>query len=411
MTPARVLSATLIPVARPSMGDAEVRAVQRPIASGWLTQGPEVAAFEREFAEMVRAPHACAVSNCTTALHLALRAVNVGEGDEVITVSHSFIATANAIRYCGGVPVFVDIQPDTFNLDPARVEGAITSRTRALLIVHQLGMPCDLEALVAIGRRRGIPVIEDAACAMGSEIRWRGEWQPIGRPHGDIACFSFHPRKVMTTGEGGMLTTANPEWDAQFRLWRQHSMTVPDTARHQAREVVIEHYSALGFNYRMTDLQAAIGRVQLTRLADMVTERRALARRYAESLAGIAGLQLPIEPAWARSNWQSYCVRLPRLADQRRVMQTLLDQGISTRRGVMCSHLEPAYQAEPWRCGGGDDKCESHTQTCRALRESEEATAHGLILPLYVGMTDDDQARVVAALAMALDNETRSQCD
>jgi dTDP-4-amino-4,6-dideoxygalactose transaminase len=186
-------------------------------------------------------------------------------------------------------------------------------------------------------------------------------------------------------------------------------MTVPDTARHQAREVVIEHYSALGFNYRMTDLQAAIGRVQLTRLADMVTERRALARRYAESLAGVAGLQLPIEPAWARSNWQSYCVRLPRLADQRRVMQTMLDEGISTRRGVMCSHLEPAYQAEPWRCG--DDSCESHTQTCGALRESEEATAHGLILPLYVGMTDDDQARVVAALAMALDNETRSQCD
>jgi dTDP-4-amino-4,6-dideoxygalactose transaminase len=231
---------TAIPIARPVIGDAELEAVRRPLTSGWLTQGPEVAAFEREFAAFVGASHACAVSNCTTALHLALRAAGVGAGDEVITVSHSFIATANAIRYCGAVPVFVDVQPDTYNIDPQRLEAAFTPKTRALLVVHQLGMPCDLATIVDLARHHGTPVIEDAACAAGSEIFWNGRWEPIGRPHGDIACFSFHPRKVMTTGDGGMLTTNNSEFDRRFRLWRQHSMSVSDTARHASRQVVIE---------------------------------------------------------------------------------------------------------------------------------------------------------------------------
>src|SRR5207237_982780 len=198
-----------IPITAPLIGDQEIAAVAAPLRSGWLTQGPEVAAFEREFAEYVGAPHACATSNCTTALHLALLALGIGPGDEVITVSHSFIATANAIRYCGARPVFVDIDPVTFNIDPARVAGAVTPRTRAILCVHQMGMPCELAALLELARARQIPVIEDAACAIGSEIRWDGAWQRIGRPHADIACFSFHPRKVMSTGDGGMLTTSN----------------------------------------------------------------------------------------------------------------------------------------------------------------------------------------------------------
>jgi perosamine synthetase len=400
----------IVPVARPSLGERELAALQRPFASGWLTQGAEVAAFEREFAAFVGAPHACAVSNCTTGLHLALRAAGVSPGDEVITVSHSFIATANAVRYCGATPVFVDVQPDTYNIDPNRITAVISERTRAILAVHQLGLPCDLYALLRIARPRGIAVIEDAACAVGSEILWDGNWERIGRPHADIACFSFHPRKVLTTGEGGMLTTANATWDQQFRLWRQHSMTVPDTARHTARDVVFEEYAELGFNYRMTDLQAAIGRVQLERLPAMLAERRALARRYAESLSRIDDLQLPQEPVWARTNWQSYCVRLPRFCDQRRVMQSMLDAGVATRRGVMCAHLQPAYAAEPWRCEGGSDVCECQRRTCGALAYSEAATSRGLILPLYVGMTDDDQARVVAALATALDNEMRSVC-
>ena len=391
---------TLIPIARPVIGDAELEAVRRPLLSGWLTQGPEVAAFEREFAAYVGAPYACAVSNCTTALHLALRAAGVGAGDEVITVSHSFIATANAIRYCGAIPVFVDVQPDTYNIDPARLETARSARTRAILAVHQLGMPCDLAALVPIARRIGVPLIEDAACAAGSEILWDGRWERVGRPHGDVACFSFHPRKVMTTGDGGMLTTSNADWDRRFRLWRQHSMSATDTMRHASRRVVAEEYTELGFNYRLTDLQAAIGRVQLGRLPAMVARRRAIARRYDESLRAIRDLQLPCEPPWARSNWQSYCVRLPKGVDQMRVMQSMLDDGVATRRGVMCAHQEPAYEREPWRADGSAD----------ALAHSEAINADGLILPLYVDMTDEDQACVAAALGRAIHGADERRC-
>ncbi len=410
MSVSAVVHAPPVPVARPVIGESEMLAIQRPLQSGWLTQGPEVAAFEREFAAHTGAPHACAVSNCTTALHLALRVLGIGKGDEVVTVSHSFIASANAIRYCGAVPVFVDIEPDTYNMDPARLEAVITPRTRAILAVHQLGMPCDLETIVEIALRHGLPVIEDAACAAGSELLWRGRWEAIGRPHGDIACFSFHPRKVMTTGDGGMLTTAVAEWDRRFRLWRQHAMSVPDTARHRAQSVVFEQYTELGFNYRLTDMQAAVGREQLGRLPAMVAERRRLARQYNEVLAGIEGLRLPREPEWARSNWQSYCVRLPERRDQLQVMQSMLDAGIHTRRGVMCAHREPAYRIEPWRCQGPGGTVDGESATCAALANSEAVTAHGLILPLYVGLTDDDQARVVAALAAALDRQAESSC-
>jgi perosamine synthetase len=386
-----------IPIARPSIGAEELEAVRRPLASGWLTQGPEVAAFEHEFAAFVDAPHACAVSNCTTALHLALRAAGVRPGDEVITVSHSFIATANAIRYCGAVPVFVDVTPATYNIDPSRIAAVLSGRTRAILAVHQLGMPCDLAAVIEIARRHHLPVIEDAACAAGSEIECRGRWERIGRPHGDIACFSFHPRKVLTTGDGGMLTTSNPEWDRQFRLSRQHAMSVSDAARHSSKQVVAEQYTELGFNYRMTDLQAAIGRVQLAKLPGTVARRREIAARYHARLRGIPGLRLPFEPAWARSNWQSYCVRLPNGLDQSRVMQAMLDDGISTRRGVMCAHLEPAYAREPWR-----------SQSSDALTVGERITADGLILPLYVDMTAEDESRVVAALERAVAMEGQS---
>jgi perosamine synthetase len=377
----------MIPIAKPFLDEAEAEAARRVVMSGWVTQGPETAAFEREFAARVGAPYACAVSSCTTALHLALLAVGVEPGDEIITASHSFVATANSVRYCGAEPVFVDIDPDTYNLDPQCVAEAITPRTRAILAVHQMGMPCDLPALSALARRHGIALIEDAACAAGSEIRIDGQWEPIGRPRGDIACFSFHPRKVISTGDGGMLTTSNKKFDDDFRLLRQHGMSVSDTVRHGSPQVVFEEYVTVGYNYRMTDIQAAIGRKQLERLSEIVPCRRVLADRYAELLGNTEGLGLPSEPEWARSNWQSYCVRLPDRVDQKTVMQQLLDLGIATRRGIMCSHREPCYADRKLR---------------HDLRQSELAQDHAILLPLYAQMTEDDQVKVADALRRTL---------
>ena len=392
-----------IPIAKPILGVAEVEGAQRAILSGWVTQGPEVQAFEEEFAEFVGSEFACAVSNCTTALHLALRVAGVRPGDEVITVSHSYIATANSIRYCGAIPVFVDIEPESFNIDPGRIEPVVSDRTRAILCVHQMGMPCDMKSLVEIAKRHDLVLIEDAACAIGSEILWQDEWQKIGKPHGDLACFSFHPRKVITTGDGGMITTTNREWLSEIRRLRQHSMSVPDTVRHGSPQVVFESYPELGFNYRMTDIQAAVGRAQLERLSDIVAERRDLAERYAELLSAADRVEAAFEPDWARSNWQSYCVRLPETADQLEVMQAMLDLGVATRRGIMCAHREPAYQKEPWTCGPLKDSCECTPGRCEQLRTSELMQDSSILLPLFSGMTAEEQQRVVEALRSSLE--------
>lgn len=388
---------------RPLMDDLEADEVRRVIRSGWVTQGPEVEAFESEFAEYVGAPHACAVSSCTTALHVALLALDIGPGSEVITASHSFIATANAVRYAGALPVFVDVDPVNGNIDPALIERAITPRTRAILAVHQLGMPCDVSAILSVTGASGIPVVEDAACAIASEIRADGAWQKIGRPHGVICCFSFHPRKLLTTGDGGMLTTADPELDRKFRLLRHHGMSVSDRARHQAREVVFEEYVSVGYNYRLTDIQAAVGRVQLRRLPEIVKRRRELAARYHELFADVSGIGLPEEPRWARTNWQTYTVRLPVGADQRRVMQTMLEAGIATRRGVMCAHREPAYRGEPWRCVDGPGTCGCAPLTCRRLVNGERLQDGSIAVPLFHNMTDDEQRSVMEALRKSLD--------
>lgn len=376
----------MIPITAPMLDETEAQAAANVVLSGWLSQGPQVAAFEEEFAQRVGAPYACAVSNCTTALHLALLAAGVGPGDEVITVSHSFIATANVVRACGATPVFVDIDPVSYNLDPTRLAAALTPRSRAILCVHQMGMPCDLADILEFARAQGLPVIEDAACAIGSEIRLNGAWTPIGAPHADVACFSFHPRKVITTGEGGMLTTRHADWDRRFRLLRQHGMSISDSVRHQTSQVLFEEYPVSGFNYRMTDIQAAIGRRQLQRLPQIIAHRRRRATVYARLLAEIPDVTVPTEPDWARSNWQSYCIRLPDDVDQARVMQAMLDRGVATRRGVMCAHLEAAY---------------SGFRSAR-LPHSEAAHRRCILLPLYPQMTDEIQKEVVTALRAAL---------
>lgn len=393
----------MIPIARPWMDDRESSAAVRAIESGWITQGKEVAAFEEEFAASVGASHARAVSSCTAALHLALLALGVRPGDEVVTVSYSFIATANAIRYCGAIPVFVDVDRATFNMDPALVERAITPRTRAILCVHQFGMPCDLQRIVDVGRRHHISVVEDAACAAGSEIAWNGQWERIGKPRGDVACFSFHPRKLLSTGDGGMLTTNDAALDRQFALLRQHGMSVSDTVRHASPQVIFEEYPIVGFNYRMTDIQAAVGREQLKRLDAIVERRRARGARYAQALATIEGAHAPVEPEWARTNWQSYPVRLDEGIDQRRVMQRMLEAGVSTRRGAMAVHREASYPHGSWHCGLTGGTCQhgpSAEQSC--LRRSEVAQDTTVVLPLYHQMTDQDQDQVVESFREAV---------
>src|ERR1700730_9626858 len=280
-----------IPVARPYFGLEEERAVSEILRSGWVVQGPKVAEFEHRIAEYVGATYAVAVSSCTTALHLALYVSGIRNGDEVLCPSLSFIATANSIAYLGARPVFVDVELDTYNMDPARVEEAVTPRTRAILVVHQIGLPARMGEILEIAHCRGLKVIEDAACALGSEY----DGQRIGAPHSTLACFSFHPRKILTTGEGGMITTSDEEAANRLRRLRQHAMSMSDVARHDSTQIVTEQYDEVGFNYRMTDIHASIGLVQLDRLDEMINKRRTIAKRYSEELSQLGWLLPPQE--------------------------------------------------------------------------------------------------------------------
>lgn len=370
-----------IPLTRPLFGPEEEAAVAEVLRSGWVTQGPKVAEFERVVAHYVGAGEAVAVSSCTTALHLALVASGVGPGDEVICPSHTFIATANAIRYCGATPVMVDILPETFTLDPARVDEAVSKRTKAILPVHQ-GVPADLAEIQEIASRRGLLVIEDAAPALGCEYRGR----KIGGS-GNLACFSFHPRKILTTGEGGMITCDDSTLAGRLRRLRHHGMSVSDLDRHAARGPVFEEYSEVGFNYRMTDLQAAIGLVQMTRLDGILAERRRLAIRYRQALAkDVPWLQTPDCPPDRTHSYQSFITRMRPEAPVSRdeVIRALGESGIAAKRGIMNCHQEPAYM-----------------EGCRhgPLPHSEAALAECLILPLFPGMTDAQVERVVKAIA------------
>jgi len=371
-----------IPVARPFFGPEEEQAVLAALRSGWVSQGPKVAEFERRFAEYVGARHAVAVSSCTTALHLAMLVSGIGPGDEVICPSFSFIATANCIVYAGARPVFVDIDRNNYNLDPNRIEDAITPRTRAILAVHQVGLPANMAEILEISERRGLLVIEDAACAIGSA--YRGE--RIGRPHASLACFSFHPRKILSTGEGGMITTSDEQVATRLRTLRQHAMTVSDLARHSANKVVVESYAEVGYNYRMTDLQAAIGLVQLQRLDGFLSRRRMLAERYTRRLSRLQWLLSPQETEDCRHNFQSYLVRVAKDAPVSRdaLMQKLMDRGISTRRGIMASHREPPYRGGNWDA---------------RLPETNAATDQCIVLPLFHQMTEEEQDYVLESIS------------
>ena len=366
-----------IPVAKPFMGTEEAQAAYDTILTNWVTQGPRVQEFEEKFAAYVGSAHAVAVSNCTTALHLALLVAGVKSGDEVICPSMSYIATANAIVHAGGVPVFAEVDTNTYNIDPVHTEQLITPRTKAILIVHQIGLPADIDAFRAICDRHGLVLVEDAACAAGSAYKGKR----IGS-HSDLVCFSFHPRKVITTGDGGMITTSNQAYADRLRLLRQHGMSVNDRVRHASTKVIIEEHLEIGFNDRMTDIQAAVGIKQLERLDFLVAARRAIAHKYQAAFAQLDKVRLPLEPEGYSTNWQSYVLYLKPDSglDRNQLMQHFLDRGISTRRGVMTSHREPAYRAFELRS---------------PLPVSEDASDRSIVLPLYVPMSDAEVDYVI----------------
>ncbi|PRY40728.1 DegT/DnrJ/EryC1/StrS family aminotransferase [Umezawaea tangerina] len=373
----------MIPVMRPVLGEEEAQAAAEAVRSGWVAQGPRVAAFEEAFATRVGAAHGVAVSSCTTGLHLAVHLLGIGAGDEVVVPSLSFIATANAVRYTGATPVFADVDPDTGNLTADTVKAVLTPRTKAVMVVHQAGVPADVESLRALCDPLSVDVVEDAACAAGSTYQ--------GFPVGTgalLAAWSFHPRKLLTTGEGGMVTMDREEWAVRGRRLREHGMSVSAADRHSGGAAVVEEYLETAFNYRLTDIQAAVGLVQLGRLDGIVARRRELAARYHELLADVPGLRMVRDPEHGTTNYQSFWVRLPDDSPLERndVLAELASRGVSARRGIMASHLEPAYRGHP----RGD------------LPVTEDLTRRTLILPLFHDMTAGEQDTVVDALKASL---------
>jgi perosamine synthetase len=360
------------------MGPEEGQAVADVIRSGWIVGGPRLKAFEDEFARQFGAPHAIGVSSWTTGAFLTLHAWGIGPGDEVIVPSFSFIATANVVAHVGATVVFADIDPVTRNIDPGDVACKISSRTRAVIPVDQVGMPCDIDAINAIARSHDLKVLQDAACAVGSRYNGR----PVGGD-ADAVIFSLHARKLVTTGEGGMILTHDSKLASKLRLLRHQGMSISDDKRHISRPSVIEEYPEIGYNFRMTDIQAAIGLVQLGRLPQMVQERRDIARRYSRGLANHPLLIAPSEPDGCESNWQSYMVELlgGSLFERNSLMDALFDRGIPTRRGIMASHQEPPYR---------------HLNA--SLPITERMTANCLLLPMHNSLTSEQADYVIATL-------------
>lgn len=362
----------MIPIAKPYMTQEEAQAAYDTVLSGWITQGPRVAELEEKFAAYTGAKYAVAVSNCTTGLHLAMIVSGIGPGDEVICPSMSYIATANSITYVGATPVFAEVNPENYNLDPIDTEKRINAATKAILLVHQIGMPADIDAFKNLAEKYNLLLIEDAACAAGSAYKGN----KIGF-HSDLVCFSFHPRKVISTGDGGMITTNNEAYYHRLKLLRQHGMSVNDRVRHESSKVIFEDHLEIGYNYRMTDIQAAVGIKQLEKLDWIVEERRKIALRYHKEFANIDFIRLPIEKDGYFSNYQSYSIYLKENAPISRndLMQKMLDSGISTRRGIMTTHRETAY------------KKINHEIS---LPYSEDLADRSIVIPLYVPMQEEE---------------------
>jgi perosamine synthetase len=369
------VSSRRVPIALPSTGEEEWLAVREPLESGWITQGPKVAAFERAFAERHRVEHSLATTSCTTALHLALAALGIGPGDEVIVPAFTWVATANVVLYCGATPVFADVERETFNINVADALNRVTERTKAIIPVHLFGLCADIDTLRA-GLPDGIVIIEDAACAAGGEYKGR----PAGGL-GDAGAFSFHPRKSITTGEGGMLTTNQPELARTAEMLRNHGASVSEEERHHGpKPYLLPDFNLLGFNYRMTDLQGAVGVVQLAKLDGFIAERARMAAWYRENIGDLEWLRTPNEPENGKHAWQSFVVyvdpaRTP--FSRNLIMEKLHEHGISTRPGTHAVHMLNYYK-DRFGYESGE------------YPAAEDCERNSMALPLHNRMSSDD---------------------
>lgn len=376
----------MIPITKPVFDKKEEKAVAEVLRSGWVTQGPKVAEFEEAVCKFTGAKYAVATTSATTALFLSLKLLGIKEGDEVIVPSFSFIATANVVVHAAGTPVFVDIDPRTYNIDPAKIEKAITKKTKAIIPVDQVGLPCDFDAISKIAKKYNLKIIEDAACALGSKYKGK-----IVGSYADIACLSFHPRKAITTGEGGMILTKRESWAKKLKMFRHHGMSISDVARHRSKKIIKETYPFIGYNFRMSDIQAGIGVVQMKKLSKILKKRAAIASRYNKAFAESKNIIPPFVPKDCVHDWQSYVIRLRPEAkiNRDKLMQKLLDEGIATRIGVMASHLEPVYRKMIGKI---------------SLPETESATRETLVIPLYYQMTRKEQDFVINKIIELAEN-------
>jgi perosamine synthetase len=388
---------TPIPITKPYIGPEELAAVQRPLESGWLVQGPYVKEFEDKFGAFVGAKHSIATTSCTTALQLCMAALGLHAGDEVIVPAFTWVATPNVVEYMGAQPVFVDVDLATFNLDVTRLEDAITPRTVGIIPVHLFGLAADIDPIVEIASRRGLWIVEDAACGFGASYRG----QHVGT-FGELASFSFHPRKSITTGEGGMVTTSRDDLAGVVRSLRDHGASRSDLQRHeQVAGYLLADYDLLGYNFRMTDMQGAIGSVQMDRAEWILAERRRCAAAYDQRLGDIEWLSLPVTPRGSVHGYQSYvCLFQPDVpslssaeqlhARRNRLMATLEEAGIATRPGTHAAFMQGYYARK-------------YAIPPSSLPSSFLADRLSLSLPMYAGMTDDELDYVTTAVRGALD--------